>query len=95
MALVQSSPSTSIAGRDEEKLLNALSNLNLDDDGKGERPGHISGLRSQKDKGKLERSEIAHITKLCASFARTTTLLASLGQSNGAQRCRVSELSII
>lgn len=85
----------SIAGCDEEKLLNALSNLNLDNDGTGERPDHISGLPSRKDKEKLERTEIAHITKLCASFARTTTLLASLGQNDGAQRYRVSELSIV
>lgn len=64
--------------------MNALSNLNLDDDGKGERPGHTSRLPSRKDKEKLKRTEIAHITKLCASFTRTTTLLTSLGQSDGA-----------
>lgn len=79
----------SIAGCDQEKLLDALSNLNLDDDGKGEI------LPSRKDKEKLERTEIAHIMKLCASFARTTTVLASLGQSDGAQRCRVSKLSAV
>ncbi len=76
-------------------MSNALSNLNLVDHGKGEMQDRISGFLSRKDKEKLEPTDIAHITKLCASFVRTTTLLAGLGQSDGAQRCTVSELSIV
>jgi hypothetical protein len=64
--------------------LNTLSNLNLNDDGKGERRDHVSVVPPRKDKAP---TEVAHITKLCASFARTTTLLAGLGQHDGAQRC--------
>ncbi len=94
IALIRSSSSTSFAGRDEEKLLNALSNLKLDDENKGERQDHDSGCPSRKDNEKLEPTEVAHIIKLCASFARTTTLLAGLGQSDGAQRT-VSELFVV
>jgi hypothetical protein len=95
IALVQSSSSTSSTGRDEEKLLNALSNLKLDDESKGERRDHVSECPSRKDNEKLDPTEVAHIMKLCASFARTTTLLAGLGQSDGAQRCTVSELFVV
>lgn len=95
ITLVQSSPSTSSADCDEEKLLNALSNLDLGDDGKGERRDHVSGLPFRKEKEKYEPTEVAHITKLFASFARTTTLLAGLGQRDGALRCTVSESFVV
>lgn len=65
---------------DEEKLLKTLSNLNLNDDGKEERRDHVSVFPPRKDKGP---TGVAHIMKLCASFARTTTLLAGLGQHDG------------
>ena len=64
--------------------MNALSKLDLDGDVKGERRDRVSGLPSRKEKEKYEPTEVAHITKLCASFARTTTLLAGLGQRDGA-----------
>ena len=85
IALVQSSPSTSFADRDEEKLLNALSKLNLDDDGKCEKREHVSSSPSRQDKEKYEPTKVAHVTKLCASFSRATTLLVGLGQCDGAQ----------
>jgi hypothetical protein len=71
--------------------LNALSDLNLDDAGKGKGRDQVSGFPSRKGKENLEPTEVARITKLCASFARTTTLLAGLGQRDGAQRCTVSK----
>lgn len=81
--LVQSSSSTSSADGDEEKLLNALSKLNLNDDGKSEKRGHVSGSPSQEDKEKYEPTKVAHVTKLSASFSRAMTLLTSLGQCDG------------
>ena len=71
--------------RDEENLLNALSKLNLDNDDKGGKREHVSGCPSRRDEEKYELTKVAHITKLCASFARATTLLTSLGQIDGAQ----------
>jgi hypothetical protein len=91
IALVQSSPPTSLAGCDEEKLLDALASLKLDDDGKSGKPDRYS---SQKDKEKYEPTEVAHITKLCASFTRATTLLTDLYRNNGARCCIVSGLLI-
>ena len=89
IALVQS---TSSADSDEEKLLNALSKLNLDDDGKCERRELVSeSFISRKEKEKYEPTQVAHITKLCASFSRATTLLTGLGQCDGAQDWTVHE----
>jgi hypothetical protein len=68
--------------------LNTLSKLNLDDDGDGgenRKREHVSGGPSRMDKEKYEPTKVAHVTKLCASFARTTTLLTGLGQDDGAQ----------
>jgi hypothetical protein len=95
--LVQSSPSTSFADADEENLLNALSKLNLHDDGRSNKQEQedLSGSSSQKDKGKYEPTKVAHITKLCASFSRATSLLSSLGQRNGALPCVASELIVV
>jgi hypothetical protein len=89
IALVQSSASTSFLNGDEDKFLNTLSKLNLDDDGDGGKNGkreHVSGGPPRMDKEKYGPTKVAHVTKLCASFARTTTLLTGLGQDDGAQR---------
>ena len=77
---MQSSPSASLADGDEEKLLNALAKLNLDDGGKAEmrEPARV------KNAGESEGSSVAHITKLCASFVRATTLLTNMGRCDGA-----------
>ena len=86
IALIQSLPSTSSADSDEEKLLNALSKLKLDDDGKCEKREFVSDSSPlRKEKEKYEPTKVAHITKLCASFSRATTLLTGLGQCDGAQ----------
>ena len=97
IALVQSSPSTSSADSDEERLLKALSKLDLDDDdGKYEKRGLVSASSfSRKEKEKYEPTKVAHITKLCASFSRATTLLTGLGQSDGAQDCTVYESFVV
>ncbi|KAH9171315.1 peptidase family C50-domain-containing protein [Lactarius sanguifluus] len=79
IALVQSPPSASLANCDEEKLLNALAKLNLDDGGKTEKRGHAGGYL-RKNSEESEPSSVAHITKLCASFARATTLLTNMGR---------------
>jgi len=78
-------------------LLNALSRLNLNDDGRGDKreQEQVSGSSSRKDKEKYEPTKVAHITKLCASFARATSLLSGLGQRDGALRCVVSESIIV
>jgi hypothetical protein len=79
ITLVQSSPSASVVDSDEEKLLNALEKLNLGEDGKSEKRGP-----AQKIIENSEPSSVAHITKLCASFVRATTLLTNIGRSDGA-----------
>ena len=89
--LVQSSSSTSSADGDEEKLLNALSKLNLDDGGKNEKRGHVSGSPSREDKQKYEPTKVAHVTKLCASFSRAMTLLTGLGQCDGTRVYTIHE----
>ena len=81
--LIQLSPSASSADGNEEKLLNALSKLNLDDEGKSEKPGHVSLSPSREDKEKYEPTKVARVTKLCASFSRAVTLLTGLGQCDG------------
>jgi hypothetical protein len=88
IALVQSSPSTLVDG-DEEKLLDALEKLGLDDDGKGGKQ-HPS-----RNKEKYEPTEVAQITKLCASFTRATTLLTDLDRHDGARFCTVSGLLVV
>ena len=79
MTLVQSSPSASVADSDEEKLLNALTKLNLGDDDKTEKREHAQKLSEGS-----EPFSVAHITKLCASFVRATTLLTNMGRCDGA-----------
>ena len=79
MMLVQSSPSASVADSDEEKLLNALTKLNLGDDDKTEKREH-----AQKPSEGSEPFSVAHMTKLCASFVRATTLLTNMGRCDGA-----------
>jgi Ca2+-binding EF-hand superfamily protein len=79
ITLVQSSPSALVADGDEEKLLNALAKLDLDDDGKTEKREHVQKLSEER-----QPSSVAHITKLCASFVRATTLLTNIGRSDGA-----------
>jgi hypothetical protein len=91
IALVQSSPPTSPTGCDEEKLLDALAGLKLDDDSKSGKPDRYA---LQKDKEKYEPTEVAHVTKLCASFTRATTLLTDLYRHDGARCCIVSGLLI-
>ncbi len=73
---MQSSPSVSLANSDEERLLNALAKLNLDGEGKSERQE-----LAQEDP---QPSSVAHVTKLCASFVRATTILANIGRCDGA-----------
>jgi hypothetical protein len=80
ITLVQSSPSASVADSDEEKLLNALTKLNLGDDGKSEKREHAQKTITEES----EAPSVAHITKLCASFVRATTLLTNIGRSDGA-----------
>lgn len=66
--------------------MNALSKLKLDDDGKCEKREFVSDSSPlRKEKEKYEPTKVAHITKLCASFSRATTLLTGLGQCDGAQ----------
>ncbi|KAH9026737.1 peptidase family C50-domain-containing protein [Lactarius pseudohatsudake] len=84
IALVPSPPSASLVNCDENKLLNALAKLNLDDDGKTEKRGHAGGY-SRKNSEESEPSSVAHITKLCASFARATTLLTNMGRCDGTE----------
>jgi hypothetical protein len=79
ITLVQSSPSASVADGDEEKLLNALEKLNLDEDGKTEKREPAQKITENR-----EPSSVAQITKLCASFVRATTLLTDIGRSDGA-----------
>jgi hypothetical protein len=95
IGLVQSSPLTSSADNDE-KLLNALSKLNLDDDGKCEKRELVSESSPlRKEKERYEPTTVAHITKLCASFSRATTLLTDLGQCDGAQDSTVQESFVV
>ena len=61
-------------------MLNALAKLNIDDDGKNEKREHARGKNTEESKP----SSVAHVTKLCASFARTTTLLTNMGGCDGA-----------
>ncbi|KAI9438648.1 peptidase family C50-domain-containing protein [Lactarius indigo] len=82
VALVQPSPSASLANCDEDKLLNALAKLNLDDDGKTEKREHAGGY-PQKNTEESKPSSVAQITKLCASFVRATTLLTNMGRCDG------------
>jgi hypothetical protein len=91
IALVQSSPPASFVGCDEEKLLDALGKLNLDDDGKSRK----SEQYISKDKEKHKPAELAHVTKLCASFTRATTLLADMDRHHGARCCIVSGLLVV
>ena len=81
--MVQSSPSASLADGDEEKLLNVLAKLNLDDGGRTEKREHARGY-PQKNTEESEPSSVAHVTKLCASFVRATTLLTNMGRCDGA-----------
>jgi hypothetical protein len=83
ITLVQSSPSASIADGDEEKLLNALAKLNLGDEGKAEKEERTCGHPQQNTKP-CGPPSVAHITKLCASFVRATTLLTNMGGCDGA-----------
>ena len=80
---MQSSSSASLADGDEEKLLNALAKLNLDDEGKAEKQEQAHGYPQQNTK-ESEPSSVANITKLCASFVRATTLLTDMGRCDGA-----------
>ena len=83
IALVQSSPSASLADGDEEKVLNALAKLNLGDEGKAKQEERVCGYPQQNTK-QSESSSVAHVTKLCASFVRATTLLTDMGRYDGA-----------
>jgi hypothetical protein len=91
IALVQSSPPASFAGCDEEKTLDALAKLNLDDDGKSRKPERYTS----KDKEKHKPAEVAHVMKLCASFTRATTLLTDVDRHHGARCCTVSGLHVV
>jgi hypothetical protein len=88
IGLVQSSSST-LADGNEEKLLDSLAKLNLDDDSSGGKK-HPSWNNE-----KYKPTEVARITKLCASFTRATTLLTDLDRYNGARFCAVSGLLVV
>jgi hypothetical protein len=75
--------------------MKALSKLNLDDDGKREKQGQVSGSPSRGDKEKYEPTKVAHVTKLCASFSRAMTLLTGLGRCDGTRAYTIHERLVV